>query len=73
MDNRGPTMVEGKFDFGFMVDWMRKDRPGAEEARRNGARPPVTALGSTSSTAHIRSRQATTGTITCQPDPLRLR
>ncbi len=45
MDNRGPTMVEGKFDFGFAVDWMRKDLGLClEEAKRNGARLPVTAL-----------------------------
>ncbi|MGZ5158283.1 MAG: NAD(P)-dependent oxidoreductase [Caldimonas sp.] len=45
MDNRGPTMIEGKFDFGFAVDWMRKDLGIAlDEARRNGARLPVTAL-----------------------------
>jgi len=45
MDNRGPTMIDGKFDFGFAVDWMRKDLGIAlEEARRNGARLPVTAL-----------------------------
>ena len=45
MDNRGQTMIEGKFDFGFAVDWMRKDLGMAlEEARRNGARLPVTAL-----------------------------
>ena len=45
MDNRGPTMIEGKFDFGFAVDWMRKDLGIAlEEGRRNGARLPVTAL-----------------------------
>jgi 3-hydroxyisobutyrate dehydrogenase len=45
MDNRGPTMIEGKFDFGFAVDWMRKDLGIAlEEARRNGAKLPVTAL-----------------------------
>jgi 3-hydroxyisobutyrate dehydrogenase len=45
MDNRGKTMVEGKFDFGFAVDWMRKDLGLVlEEARRNGARLPVTAL-----------------------------
>ena len=45
MDNRGPTMIQGKFDFGFAVDWMRKDLCIAlEEARRNGARLPVTAL-----------------------------
>jgi 3-hydroxyisobutyrate dehydrogenase/2-hydroxy-3-oxopropionate reductase len=45
MDNRGPTMLDGKFDFGFAVDWMRKDLGLVlEEARRNGARLPVTAL-----------------------------
>jgi 3-hydroxyisobutyrate dehydrogenase len=45
MDNRGKTMVEGKFDFGFAVDWMRKDLGLClQEARRNGARLPVTAL-----------------------------
>jgi len=45
MDNRGKTMIEGKFDYGFAVDWMRKDLGLCiEEARRNGARLPVTAL-----------------------------
>ena len=45
MDNRGPTMIEGKFDFGFAVDWMRKDLGLVlDEAKRNGARVPVTAL-----------------------------
>ena len=45
MENRGKTMVEGKFDFGFAVDWMRKDLGLVlDEARRNGARLPVTAL-----------------------------
>ena len=45
MDNRGPTMVDNKFDFGFAVDWMRKDLGLVlDEARRNGARVPVTAL-----------------------------
>ncbi|MEO7055850.1 MAG: NAD(P)-dependent oxidoreductase [Caldimonas sp.] len=45
MDNRGPTMIDGKFDFGFAVDWMRKDLGMAlDEARRNGARLPVAAL-----------------------------
>ena len=45
MDNRGPTMIEDKFDFGFAVDWMRKDLGLVlDEARRNGARLPVTAL-----------------------------
>ena len=45
MDNRGTTMVANKFDFGFAVDWMRKDLGLVlDEARRNGARLPVTAL-----------------------------
>jgi len=45
MDNRGKTMIEGKFDYGFAVDWMRKDLGLClDEARRNGARLPVTAL-----------------------------
>ncbi|HMN77522.1 MAG TPA: NAD(P)-dependent oxidoreductase [Burkholderiaceae bacterium] len=45
MDNRGTTMIEGKFDFGFAVDWMRKDLSLVlDEARRNGARVPVAAL-----------------------------
>ena len=45
MDNRGLTMVEDRFDFGFAVDWMRKDLGLVlEEARRNGSRLPVTAL-----------------------------
>ena len=45
MDNRGPTMIDDKFDFGFAVDWMRKDLGIAlDEARRNGSRLPVTAL-----------------------------
>jgi len=45
MDQRGPTMIGGRFDFGFAVDWMRKDLGLVlDEARRNGARLPVTAL-----------------------------
>lgn len=45
MENRGSTMVDDKFDFGFAVDWMRKDLSLVlDEARRNGARVPVTAL-----------------------------
>ncbi|AVT11807.1 NAD(P)-dependent oxidoreductase [Paracidovorax avenae] len=45
MDNRGKTMVEGRFDFGFAVDWMRKDLGLVlQEAHRNGARLPLTAL-----------------------------
>ena len=45
MDNRGSTMIDDKFDFGFAVDWMRKDLGLVlDEAKRNGARMPVTAL-----------------------------
>jgi 3-hydroxyisobutyrate dehydrogenase-like beta-hydroxyacid dehydrogenase len=45
MDNRGKTMVADKFDFGFAVDWMRKDLAiCTSEARANGAALPVTAL-----------------------------
>jgi len=45
MDNRGKTMAADKFDFGFAVDWMRKDLAMAiAEARVNGAALPATAL-----------------------------
>ena len=45
MDNRSKTMLAGKYDFGFAVDWMRKDLGIClEEADRNGARLPITAL-----------------------------
>jgi 3-hydroxyisobutyrate dehydrogenase-like beta-hydroxyacid dehydrogenase len=45
MDNRGTTMIDDKFDFGFAVDLMRKDLSLVlDEARRNGAKLPVTAL-----------------------------
>ena len=45
MENRGKTMVADKFDFGFAVDWMRKDLSIClAEARANGATLPVTAL-----------------------------
>lgn len=45
MENRGKTMVDDKFDFGFAVDWMRKDlRICFETARENGAQLPVTQL-----------------------------
>ena len=45
MENRGRTMIEGKFDFGFAVDWMRKDLGIClAEARANGSALPVTAL-----------------------------
>ncbi|MBT3068448.1 NAD(P)-dependent oxidoreductase [Rhodoferax sp. U11-2br] len=45
LDNRGKTMVADQFDFGFAVDWMRKDLGLVlDEARRNGAKLPVTAL-----------------------------
>ncbi|MGZ8274150.1 MAG: NAD(P)-dependent oxidoreductase [Burkholderiaceae bacterium] len=45
MDNRGTTMVDDKFDFGFAVDWMRKDLGLClDEARNNGAPLPMAAL-----------------------------
>ena len=45
MDQRGKTMLEDRFDFGFAVDWMRKDLGLVlAEARRNGAQLPATAL-----------------------------
>jgi 3-hydroxyisobutyrate dehydrogenase-like beta-hydroxyacid dehydrogenase len=45
MDNRGKTMVDDEFDFGFAVDWMRKDLAIClAEAARNGASLPVAAL-----------------------------
>jgi len=45
MENRWQTMIGGKFDYGFAVNWMRKDlRIALEEARSNGSRLPVTAM-----------------------------
>ncbi len=45
MENRAATMAAGEFEFGFAVDWMRKDFAiTLDEARRNGAQLPVTAL-----------------------------
>ncbi len=45
MDNRADTMIDGEFDFGFAVEWMRKDlRYALDEARGCGAHLPVTAL-----------------------------
>jgi 3-hydroxyisobutyrate dehydrogenase-like beta-hydroxyacid dehydrogenase len=45
MENRWKTMVEGRFEFGFAVDWMRKDLGMVlDEARGNGAKLPLTAL-----------------------------
>jgi 3-hydroxyisobutyrate dehydrogenase len=45
MDNRWKTMVEGRFDFGFAVDWMRKDLGLVlDEARSNGASLALTAM-----------------------------
>ena len=45
MENRASTMLAGKYDYGFAVDWMRKDLGIAmEEGNRNGARLPLTAL-----------------------------
>tara|TARA_B100000686_G_C16735391_1_gene943305 strand:+ start:115 stop:993 length:879 start_codon:yes stop_codon:yes gene_type:complete len=45
MDNRAETMVDGKFEFGFAVDWMRKDLGIClDEAKRNGAKLPITGV-----------------------------
>ncbi|MGB0867037.1 MAG: NAD(P)-dependent oxidoreductase [Granulosicoccaceae bacterium] len=45
MENRANTMIEGEYDFGFAVDWMRKDLGIVlDEARRNGSQLPVTAV-----------------------------
>lgn len=45
MDHRGPTMIAGEFDFGFTVDWVRKDLGLVlDEAERNDAQLPVTEL-----------------------------
>ncbi len=45
LENRGPTMIDDKFDFGFAVDWMRKDlQICLDEGRRNGSLMPVTAI-----------------------------
>jgi 3-hydroxyisobutyrate dehydrogenase-like beta-hydroxyacid dehydrogenase len=45
MENRGTTMIDDKFDFGFAVDWMRKDLGIClDEAKNNGAKLPITAL-----------------------------
>ena len=45
LENRGPTMVDDKFNFGFAVDWMRKDlQICLDEARRNGSILPITAI-----------------------------
>jgi 3-hydroxyisobutyrate dehydrogenase-like beta-hydroxyacid dehydrogenase len=45
MDNRAGTMAKGEFEFGFAVEWMRKDLGIClDEADRNGARLPMTAL-----------------------------
>jgi 3-hydroxyisobutyrate dehydrogenase-like beta-hydroxyacid dehydrogenase len=45
MDNRYETMIDGKFDYGFAIDWMRKDLGIAlNEANNNGAHLPVSAI-----------------------------
>ena len=45
MDNRYKTMLDGKFDFGFAVDWMRKDLSICfNEAKKNGSYLPITKL-----------------------------
>ena len=45
MENRHKTMIEDKFDYGFAVDWMRKDlKIAIEEAKRNGSPVPITEI-----------------------------
>ena len=45
MENRYKTMIDDKFDFGFAVDWMRKDlKIAMDEAKNNGSLLPVTEL-----------------------------
>jgi 3-hydroxyisobutyrate dehydrogenase len=45
MENRHKTMIEGKFDYGFAVDWMRKDlKIAMDEAKKNNSPLPVTKL-----------------------------
>ena len=45
MENRYKTMLEDKFDFGFAVDWMRKDlKIAMEEAKSNGSILPITEI-----------------------------
>ena len=45
MDNRYKTMIDNKFEFGFAVDWMRKDlKIAMEEAKRNNSPLPITKI-----------------------------
>ena len=45
MDNRYKTMIDDKFDFGFAVDWMRKDlKIAMDEAKNNGSLLPITKI-----------------------------
>ena len=45
MDNRHKTMIEDKFDYGFAVDWMRKDlKIAMDEAKKNNSPLPITKL-----------------------------
>ena len=45
MDNRHKTMIEGKFDYGFAVDWMRKDlKIAMDEAKKNNSPLPITKI-----------------------------
>ena len=63
MDNRWKTMNDGKFDFGFAVDWMRKDLGIImDEAKRNGAKHAGDARSSTASTPTCRRWAAAAGT-----------
>ena len=61
MENRGGTMLENRFDFGFAVDWMRKDLAIAlDEARRNG--PAASRPWLINATPRCRNRTAAAGT-----------
>ena len=45
MENRHKTMIEGKFDYGFAVDWMRKDlKIAMDEAKKNNSPLPITKI-----------------------------
>ena len=64
MENRGKTMTERKFNFGFAVDWMRKDLGIClEEAKRNGAKLPVTQTRRRFLRRESRNPAATAGTL----------
>ena len=62
MENRGKTMNEGKFDFGFAVDWMRKDLAIVLDEARERRQPARSPPWSTSSTPRCRRWAAGAGT-----------